>query len=121
MTGDTGTTGSTITKIDIITISAITLADGSTLEAGGAMKFSTEFPIGFNGFRFTIQPYRSLEIFKAGYKPVEVLNFLYRGQFEIQDMSTIDMFAIYHLVNGFINAQFPEHISEVVVYQEPAL
>lgn len=113
MTGETG-----ITKIDIFTTTGLTLSDGSILDAGAVIKFSTEFPIGFDGYRFDIEPYRSLEIYKAGYRPVEIVGLETRGEIQLSDMSTVNMVEIYNGVNNYINAQFPYLVTEVVIYQE---
>lgn len=113
MTGETGTT-----KIDIITLTGLTLADGSILDAGAVMKFTTEFPIGLDGYRFDISPYRSIEIYKAGYKPVEIMDFNIAGEILVDNMVDVNIMGIYHSVNNFINSQYPNAVSEVVIYVE---
>ena len=114
----TGTTA--ITKVDIFTITGLTLTDGSILDAGAVLKISTEFPIGFNGFRFDISPYRSLAIFKAGYAPVEIIDFIANGEYDLgNDFGSVDMMTVYNLVADFINGQYPSDVCEVVVYDEP--
>lgn len=114
MTGETG-----ITKMDIFTLTGLTLTDGSILDIGAVLKISTEFPIGFDGFRFNISPYRSLEIFKAGYTPVEIMNFTEVGEYDLgNDFSSVNMEMVYNLVADFVNAQYPSDVCEVVVYIE---
>jgi hypothetical protein len=114
----TGTTA--ITKVDIFTITGLTLTDGSILDTGAVLKLATEFPIGFNGFMFDILPYRSLAIFKAGYRPVEIMNFDNSGQYDLgTEFGSVDMMTVYSLVADFINGQYDSDVCEVVVYDEP--
>lgn len=114
----TGTTA--ITKVDIFTITGLTLTDGSILDTGAVLKIATEFPIGFDGFRFTIDPYRSLGIFKAGYAPVQIMDFIESGEFDLgNDFGSVNMIIVYNLVAQFINDQYDNDVCEVVVYEEP--
>ena len=104
--------------MDIFTVTGLTLTDGSILDSGAILKFSTEFPIGVDGYRFEIQPYRSREIFEAGYKPVEIMDFMTTGEIFVPNMSDINMIGLYHTVNNFINSQYDDIVSEVVIYQD---
>lgn len=115
MTGDTG-----ITKIDIFTLTGLTLADGSILDAGGVIKMETIFPIGINGFTTRIHPYRSIDIFKAGYGPNKLLGIEDEKIFDMgDDFQYITMLKVYEIVVEYINDYYGAIVCEVVVYEEP--
>ena len=113
-------TGTTVTKIDIFTVTGLTLVDDTTLEAGAVLKISVEFPITFKGFRFDIEPYTTLENYKNGDPPVEFKNFIARGENYLGDRyMDINIIGLYHLINNFINEQYNyETVSEVITYEE---
>ena len=117
MTGDTG-----ITKIDIFTVTGLTLSDGSILDIGGVIKMETIFPIGINGFITQFRPYRSLEIYKTGYDPNKLMGIEDEKTFDMgDDFQYITMLKVYELVAEYINDYYGAIVCEVVVYEEPII
>lgn len=59
-------------KIDIITLSATTAADGSILASGATVKFDSEFHAANTDIRIMLRVYRNRELFEAGYSNVPI-------------------------------------------------
>ena len=105
-----------MTNIDIITLTGLTANDGSMISAGAIIKFNTEFPIGFAGFRSRIRVYRNAETYDNGYGYV----MLHGIESEIIEDLGAEFFdltptILYTKVAEYINSHYGATVCEVEI------
>ena len=106
--------------IDIVLISGITASDGSIVDSGAIVKFSTEFPINSTNVLIRTEMYRSREIFEFGYRSIESNVIPSRFSISIPDEEffTITPLVLFNKVKDYLNNHAGGDFFEIVVLGE---
>jgi len=104
-----------LTKINIISLTGLTLMDDTVLPSGATFKIAVEFPTTFKGFRYDIEVYENQERFEAGDAPLELKDFVSNGEYYLgNNLPQINILAIYYMVTAFISSQYDVPVAKVI-------
>jgi hypothetical protein len=109
-----------ITKIEIVSTMELDIENGEVMEIGAPFKISVEFPYTFEGFRFDISPFKSMESFENNEPPVEIQDIAHSGEHFVGStlMSKVNMMGVYQIIKMFINNQFEEEVCDLIIETE---
>jgi hypothetical protein len=102
-------------KIDLITLTGITAADGSIIASGATVKFNTEFFAQNNNISIRPKIYRSRELFDAGFNQVytNVIPDNFILTLADEDFYTLTPAVLYEKVRDYLNNLFGVTIFEI--------
>lgn len=107
-------------KINITTLSGLTVSDGSILASGATIKFESIFQSGSNDILIIVEAYRSRELFEEGYDKVKVKEIPLEIILTLTDEEffTITPYIVYQKVRDYLNDYVGENIFEIEFTEE---
>jgi len=102
------------TKYKLETIMEILLDDDSILPVGSEIKFIIDFPWNNPIMEYEVVPV--IENERGILEGKRIKNIEHRNTYYLDDLALeIDKHTIYHIVNGFLNGQFQEDVTKVII------
>jgi len=104
-------------KIDLITLTGFTASDGSLIESGATVKFSSEFSVRSTNIMIRPQVFRSRELFDLGFSELKVLEIPNELIIRLNetDFYTLTPAILYEKVRDYLNTYYGATIFEVVI------
>jgi hypothetical protein len=102
-------------KIDILTLTGLTAADGSIIASGATIKFASEFMVANTDIIIRPKLYRNRELFDMGFKSVDTndLPFDFILQLPEEEYYTLTPAILYQKVCDYLNNLFGGQAFEV--------
>ena len=106
-----------MTKIDLITLTGMTAADGSIIASGATVKFNTEFFAQNNNISIRPKVYRSRELFDAGFNQVytNVIPDNFTLTLVDADFYTLTPAKLYEKVRDYLNNLMGAQVFEIKI------
>lgn len=107
-------------KIDIISLSGLTAADGSIVASGATARFESVFYNGSNVVNIRLKVYRSRELFESGYTDVKIVELPYEFDLIIpdEDYYVLTPQMLYEKVRDKLNEIIGFDMFEIRITQE---